>query len=57
MSSILVLDDRTTERDLLSTVLGYAGHSVVQVATGEEALEIARKSEPELILVDLMMRE
>jgi PAS domain S-box-containing protein len=55
MSSILVLDDRTTERDLLSTVLGYAGHSVVQAATGEEALEIARKSEPELILVDLMM--
>jgi PAS domain S-box-containing protein len=55
MSSILVLDDLATERDLLSTVLGYAGHTVVQAATGEEALGLARKSEPELILVDLMM--
>jgi CheY-like chemotaxis protein len=37
MSSILVLDDLAANRDLLSTVLGYAGHTVVQAATGAGA--------------------
>ena len=55
MSLILVLDDLAANRDLLSTVLGYAGHAVVQAATGEQALELARAHEPELIVVDLMM--
>ena len=55
MSSILVLDDLAANRDLLSTVLGYAGHAVVQAATGEQALDVARAHPPELIIVDLMM--
>jgi two-component system, cell cycle sensor histidine kinase and response regulator CckA len=55
VSSILVLDDRATERDLLSTVLGYAGHAVLQASTGEEALDLARANRPELIIADLMM--
>jgi PleD family two-component response regulator len=46
VSSILVLDDRATERDLLSTVLGYAGHAVVQASTGEDALSLARPINP-----------
>jgi two-component system chemotaxis sensor kinase CheA len=55
MSSVLVLDDLAANRDLLSAVLGDAGHAVVQAATGEQALDIARTSQPELIIVDLMM--
>jgi signal transduction histidine kinase len=55
VSSILVLDDRATERDLLSTVLTYAGHTVVQAPSGEEALDLARANRPELIIADLMM--
>jgi two-component system chemotaxis sensor kinase CheA len=55
MSSILVLDDLAANRDLLSTVLGYAGHNVAQAATGEQALDLARTSQPELIIVDLVM--
>ena len=55
MSSILVLDDRAPERELLSTVLGYVGHTVVQASTGEQALELARRTQPELIIADLMM--
>jgi two-component system, chemotaxis family, sensor kinase CheA len=55
VSSILVLDDRATDRDLLSTVLGYAGHIVTQASTGEEALGLVRTSRPELVIVDLMM--
>src|SRR5450755_2479882 len=55
VSSILVLDDRATERDLLSTVLGYAGHAVVQASTGEDALSLARAHQPDLIIADLTM--
>jgi PAS domain S-box-containing protein len=55
MSSILVVDDRAAERDLLATVLGYAGHTVVEASTGEVALALARANRPELIVVDLMM--
>ena len=55
MSSILVVDDRETERELLATVLGYAGHIVVQASSGEEALGLARSAPPELIIADLMM--
>jgi CheY-like chemotaxis protein len=55
MSSILVLDDQAADRDLLVTVLGYAGHAVVEAATGEDALGLARADPPELVMVDLMM--
>ncbi len=55
MSSILVLDNQAADRDLLVTVLGYAGHAVAEASTGEEALRLARSDHPELIMVDLMM--
>jgi PAS domain S-box-containing protein len=55
MSSILVLDDRAIERELLVTVLGYAGHAVVEASTGTQALELARETDPDLIIVDLLM--
>lgn len=55
MSSILVLDDQAADRDLLATVLGYAGHVVVQASTGEEALRLVRRERPDLIIVDLNM--
>jgi PAS domain S-box-containing protein len=55
MSAILVLDDQAADRALLATVLGHAGHAVVEAATGEQALRMARADPPELIMVDLMM--
>jgi two-component system chemotaxis sensor kinase CheA len=55
MSSILVLDDLAANRDLLSIVLGHAGHTVVQAATGEGALDLVRTNQPELIVADLVM--
>jgi signal transduction histidine kinase len=55
MSSVLVLDDRAADRELLTTLLGYAGHSVHEAATGEEALELARSERPDLIITDILM--
>ena len=46
MSVILVLDDRATERELLSIVLGHAGHTVLQASTGQEALGSRARAGP-----------
>jgi signal transduction histidine kinase len=55
MSVILVLDDRDADRELMSTVLGYAGHAVIEAANGEVALELARTRRPDLIITDILM--
>ena len=36
-------------------MLGHAGHTVVQAATGEGALDLVRTNQPELIVADLVM--
>ena len=55
MSTILVVDDRSSSRELLRIVLDNAGYEVLEAADGIEALEKARESEPDLILLDLQL--
>ena len=55
MASILVLDDRAANRDLLSTVLCSAGHTVMQADSGATALPVARLQRPDLIIADILM--
>ncbi|MGI8423284.1 MAG: response regulator [Chloroflexota bacterium] len=52
---ILVVDDEEDVRMLLRAALGDAGYEVVTAADGEEAIEVARRRRPDLILLDLMM--
>jgi len=57
MPSILVIDDDSAIRAMLSEVLGDEGYDVVSVANGQEALhELRQRNDlPQLILLDLMM--
>jgi signal transduction histidine kinase len=55
VSSILVLDDRAADRELLTTVLGHAGYDMREAATGVEALGLVREERPDLIIVDILM--
>src|SRR6266481_2537008 len=55
MSTILVVDDDQSARDLVVTVLGYAGHQLQEAADGVEALTRARAQPPDLVIADLMM--
>jgi len=53
--SILVVEDEQDIRELISYNLLKEGYRVVGVASGEEALAIARAQPPDLILLDLML--
>ena len=52
---ILIVDDNETNRDILRTRLRTQGYELMEAADGEEALSIARRYHPDLILLDVMM--
>lgn len=53
--SILIIDDEESLLEILSRVLRRRGYQVVAVNNGEEGLEHAIKTNPDLILCDLLM--
>jgi len=52
---ILVVDDDSQVRQLLSRCLTRAGYEVVLADTGREGLELARRHSPDLALVDVRL--
>jgi DNA-binding response OmpR family regulator len=55
MAKILVAEDERDIRDLITFTLNYAGHTVVAVSNGEEAVEAALREMPDMILMDVRM--
>jgi len=53
--SVLVVDDFPDGREMVAEYLIFRGFSVLQASTGAEAIELARKHRPRLILMDLGM--
>ena len=54
--TILVVDDDLATLKLVGLVLDQEGYDVVAARSGEEGLERARLQNPDLILLDVMMR-
>ena len=52
---VMVVDDSDDIRELICTQLRWKGYSVVEAANGEEAVELAPRTHPGLILMDLSM--
>jgi signal transduction histidine kinase/CheY-like chemotaxis protein len=52
---ILVIDDDPNARELLLRTLELDGHVVVTAGSGEEGLDLARRLQPMLITLDIMM--
>ncbi len=52
---VLVVDDDPAARELLTANLKGAGYRLVQAASGEEALGLARTLHPDAITLDVMM--
>jgi len=52
---ILVVDDSGTARMIEKMALGRSSYDVVQATNGAEAVTVAKKELPDLILMDVMM--
>ena len=55
MQLILVVDDDDNIRELLDIYLRKEGFTVVQAADGSQALSLAEKHKPALVLLDIML--
>jgi DNA-binding response OmpR family regulator len=55
MTKILIAEDEPDIRDLVAFTLRFAGYEVVTGTNGEEAVQIAQKEYPDLILLDVRM--
>ena len=52
---ILVVDDEASIRRILETRLKMAGYDVVTAEDGEEAVELFNKTNPDIVILDVMM--
>jgi len=55
MARILIAEDERDIRDLVAFTLRFAGHEVFAASNGEEAVELAPRVNPDLILMDVRM--
>ena len=55
VARILVVDDEPNIREVVGLYLRRDGHKVVSASDGEEALYLFRRTDPELIVLDLML--
>jgi signal transduction histidine kinase len=55
MAKILVVDDKPLNRSVMTTLLGYRGHRLLEASTGLEALDKVRHEAPELVITDILM--
>jgi len=53
--SILVVDDSPDAREMLGEYLAFRGFAVTEATHGAEAVEIARRVKPRIVLMDLSM--
>src|SRR5262249_46527856 len=55
MARILVVDDSEVNRDLIHAFLEGEAYVLFDASSGEEALEVAARAPPDLVLLDVMM--
>jgi twitching motility two-component system response regulator PilH len=55
MATILIVDDVTTNRDLLGKLVSSLGHTPIYGVSGEEAVAKAAAVKPALIFLDVVM--
>lgn len=55
MRKLLIADDEAGIRSLVRMTLESDAYEIIEAADGAEALELARKHHPDLLLLDVMM--
>jgi signal transduction histidine kinase/CheY-like chemotaxis protein len=54
-TTILVVDDRAPDRELLTYLLKHARYRVLEAADGAEALQLAQAEHPDLVISDVLL--
>jgi len=52
---IMIVDDSPTETHVLKTMLEGNGYATLMAADGEQAIELCRREQPDLVLMDVVM--
>ncbi len=55
MPTILIVDDRPTNRQFLLSLLRFFGHRLLEAADGAAALTLVRAERPDLVITDILM--
>ena len=55
MAKVLIVDDSQLYRFKLKKLVEARGHEALTAKNGEEALELARSEQPQVILMDIVM--
>src|SRR5438132_999140 len=53
--AVLIVDDEPDMRSLLEAILTHAGYALNSVGSGEAAVELMRREQPLLVLVDIRL--
>lgn len=54
-ASILIVEDDPEIRELVAFHMGRDGYTVIQAASGEEGLRLAAQSNPDVVVLDVML--
>jgi twitching motility two-component system response regulator PilH len=55
MKTVLVADDSTAQREMMKEILQSSGMSVNTATDGEEAVEVALDTIPDIVVLDVVM--
>jgi twitching motility two-component system response regulator PilH len=55
MSTVLVVDDSNTVREMIAELLSKVGITVIEASDGEEAKEKMQLNRPDLVVMDIVM--
>lgn len=56
-AKVLVVDDNISNLKLICEILRYNGYDIIKTTFGDEAIELANKFHPDLVIADIMMPE
>src|SRR5262252_5418772 len=57
ITKILIVDDAATDRSNLQSIVTSAGYIASTAASGREGMEVALKTRPDVILLDILMQD
>lgn len=55
MARVMVVDDSPTDKAFIKQMLERAGYEVIEAASGQDAVELARTQLPDCVVMDVVM--